>query len=181
MKKFILSVFLVICTLTAGAQEYCQHEISLSYGIITPSGALGMVQQLIAKALSGLTDDEFSSSNTGALSVEYFYRLSELVSVGGVASYHGFSATLGDSTMGIKAYTLMPAVKLSWYNREWFSSYSKFAVGASLVAMGTEKPKLWPNGQFSLLGLEFGRSVRVFAEFGFGEQGLALGGLRYRF
>jgi hypothetical protein len=37
------------------------------------------------------------------------------------------------------------------------------------------------NWQLSLLGLEFGSSIRAFAEVGMGEQGIVLGGVRVRF
>lgn len=41
---------------------------------------------------------------------------------------------------------------------------------------------VFPNFQISLVGAEVGsRQWRGFAEMGFGEQGILMGGLRYRF
>ena len=42
-------------------------------------------------------------------------------------------------------------------------------------------PSLRMSFHISLLGLEVGKRVRAFTEFGIGEQGLLVLGLRYRF
>ena len=44
-----------------------------------------------------------------------------------------------------------------------------------------DKTDLLFNFQASLLGVEFGGAFRGFVELGFGEQGIALAGLRYKF
>lgn len=70
--------------------------------------------------------------------------------------------------------------------------YSKIALGATLLnekydsnrdnSNDYDDSALHVNWQLSLLGIEAGSpTVRAFAELGFGEQGIILAGLRYKF
>ena len=108
-----------------------------------------------------------------------------LAAVGGVAAYHNFSVSQADYRTTFTSYSLMPAVKLSWYNRDHFSSYSKLALGASIlheVNDDSATNKLSFNGQITFLGIDAGwKRFRFFGEVGFGQQGLAMTGVRYRF
>ena len=144
-----------------------------------------------------------------ALSVEYFHHLSPVVSIGGIAAFNGtssdmyckFQRTDGSGTSNEKVgsshkyyFSVMPAAKFDWLRKKNFGLYSKVAVGATYY---TEKQKQDVNGekkevhddsgvrfnfQASLLGIEVGsQKFRGFAEFGVGEQGIALAGLRYKF
>ena len=144
-----------------------------------------------------------------ALSVEYFHHLSPGVSIGGIAAFNGTSSDMycklrhtdGSTVTNEKIgsshkyyFSVMPAAKFDWLRRKNFGLYSKVAVGATYY---TEKQKQDVNGdkkevhddsgvrfnfQASLLGVEVGsQKFRGFAEFGVGEQGIALAGLRYKF
>ena len=90
----------------------------------------------------------------------------------------------------------MPAVKFNWLRKANWGMYSKVAIGASLA--NSSKEDYNENGKLtgqkentndvffnfhaSLLGVEAGNQhVRGFAELGLGEQGIILGGVRYRF
>ncbi len=78
----------------------------------------------------------------------------------------------------------MPAVKYNWLNRDRFSMYSKIALGVLIgIDSGADNDKTtaafaW---QASAVGAEFGNSFRGFLELGFGEQGILVAGLRYKF
>ena len=144
-----------------------------------------------------------------ALSVEYFHHLSPGVSIGGIAAFNGTSSdmycklrhtdgtTVTNEKIGSSHkyyFSVMPAAKFDWLRRKNFGLYSKVAVGATYY---TEKQKQDVEGdkkkvhddsgvrfnfQASLLGVEVGsQKFRGFAEFGVGEQGIALAGLRYKF
>ena len=144
-----------------------------------------------------------------ALSVEYFHHLSPGVSIGGIAAFNGTSSDMycklrhtdGSTVTNEKIgsshkyyFSVMPAAKFDWLRRKNFGLYSKVAVGATYYS---EKQKQDVNGdkkevhddsgvrfnfQASLLGVEVGsQKFRGFAEFGVGEQGIALAGLRYKF
>jgi hypothetical protein len=90
----------------------------------------------------------------------------------------------------------MPSVKFNWLRKNSWGLYSKVAVGASVARFSdqdyNENGKLtgeknitndvFFNFQASLIGIEAGnQQVRGFAEVGVGEQGIFLGGVRYKF
>ena len=128
---------------------------------------------------------------------EYFYRINEWLGVGGIGAlalsnkdlvYGNDNEKMGSS----HGYymTLMPAVKADWLRRKHFGMYSKLALGVTLFSLqekldtgekesGTAATANW---QLSLVGLEAGGSKLLgFAELGFGEQGVGVIGLRYKF
>ena len=144
-----------------------------------------------------------------ALSVEYFHHMDKVVSIGAIAAFNGTSSDMycnfqrsdGSSITKEKVgyahkyyFTLMPAAKFDWLRGKNFGLYSKLAVGATYY---TEKEKQEVNGenrevhsdsgvrfnfQASLLGVEVGvEKFRGFVEFGAGEQGILLAGLRCKF
>ena len=96
---------------------------------------------------------------------------------------------VGDYTRSYISF--MPAVKFNWLRKEHFGMYSKVAAGISYVhtnlgdvdpTVAKEKDKdVIFNYQASLLGIEAGGKLRGFAEFGMGEQGAILVGIRYNF
>ena len=95
--------------------------------------------------------------------------------------------------------TLMPAVKFDWLRNKNFGLYSKFALGLTYMYekevqnkdengnnIGNKEvhheSKWMGNFQASLLGIEAGsQKIRGFAELGWGEQGILLAGIRYKF
>ena len=89
--------------------------------------------------------------------------------------------------------TLMPAVKFDYLRKKHFGMYSKLAIGATLRtekvdydsnidAKDHDESDFHINWQLSLLGLEAGgQALRGFIELGFGEQGIYVIGVKYRF
>jgi hypothetical protein len=89
----------------------------------------------------------------------------------------------------------MPSVKFNWLRKNNWGMYSKLAAGATYTHFCFEDYEndrktgeketandLFFNFQVSLIGIEAGNQhVRGFAEFGIGEQGIALAGVRYKF
>ena len=177
-----------------------QHEVALMYGWKSNSQWLDAFES-IAGAMFG--EKTVNERFVGSISVEYFYRLKPWLGVGGTFSYgcqtkdmldrneDDVLIQVGDMTHNY--FTLMPAVKMDWLRRRHFGMYSKLALGAtlrdeSINSFDETKHKsshdtmVHVNWQVSLLGLEGGSEYwRVFAELGMGEQGILLGGLRYKF
>ena len=187
MKKFLFMLVFLAATLAANAQPLYKNEIAVGSGIIATSDLQSIGYRLV-RYIMDLTADEdnpVQTVNSGCNSAEYFHYLGDLVAVGGVAAYHNFTVSQADLKTTFTSYSLMPAVKLSWYNRDHFSSYSKLALGASLlheVTDGEATNRVTFNGQITFLGIDTGwKRFRIFGEIGFGQQGLALTGLRYRF
>ena len=186
MKKFFFLLVLLTGAVAASAQPAYKNEVAVGVGLIATSDLRSISYRLMAK-LMDLTSDEdnpLEAINSGSNSAEYFHYLGDLVAIGGVVGYHNFSLKQGETSNTFTSYTLMPAVKLSWYNRDHFSSYSKLALGASLIHEldSTEaKNRVSFNGQITFLGIDAGwKRFRIFGEVGFGQQGLAFTGLRYR-
>lgn len=141
-------------------------------------------------------------------SAEYYYRVNRFLSVGAIGAFNcmkrdiylNVKYTDGRDPSSTSEYvgkakkynvTIMPAVKFDWLRREHVGLYSKAAVGASFMIErqkendGTKLEKdtdVMPNFQATLFGVEAGsQRFRAFAEFGVGEQGMAVAGLRYKF
>ena len=187
MKKFFLLLALLAGTVAASAQPAYKNEVAIGVGLVATSDLQTITYRLMAQLMDIVADDDnpLETSNSGINSAEYFHYLGDLVAVGGVVGYHNFKVKQGTFTESFTSYTLLPAIKLSWYNRDHFSSYSKLALGASLVhkenSTGPSNQVTF-NGQITFLGIDAGwRRLRFFGEVGFGQQGMAYTGIRYRF
>ena len=187
MKKLFLMLALLAGTIAASAQPAYKNEVAVGAGLVSTSDLQSISYRLMAKLLDFVADEEnpLETSNSGCNSAEYFHYLGDLVAVGGVIGYHNYTVKQGTFKDTFTSYTLLPAIKFSWYNRDHFSSYSKLALGASLVHKdGSEGPSnaVTFNGQITFLGLDAGwKRLRFFGEVGFGQQGMAYTGIRYRF
>ena len=196
MRKTLLLVAVAMMTATgAQAQGYdyeTKHEVAVSYGIDSNSQIIDAFEE-IGGAMFGakLENEKFF----GPISVEYFYHLQPWFGVGGIAVFgvNTQDAMSGSDKVGESKnsyYTLMPAMKFDYLRKKHFGMYSKIAVGATLR---TEKmdgktsgddsdSEIHVNWQVSLLGMDFGgQQLRGFVELGTGEQGILLGGIRYKF
>lgn len=200
MKKILLmAVAALMATVNVSAQEGydTKHEIGISYGFGSNSDIINGFGGGLGKALGGARSE--NRVRFGALSAEYFYHVSEVIGVGGILSYARYKEDVywrsDDTKSGVDKlnyFTIMPSVKFNWLRKDHFGMYSKLAAGASLSNIksesenknsesGTEN-KVHFNWQASLIGIEAGGSrLRGFAELGFGEQGIGLLGIRYKF
>ncbi len=177
MKKILIMAIVAMMTaVSANAQSELSNEISVAYG----GGANSDIVSSIAKGM--FTGEQLSY--WGPVSLEYFHY-----NEGGRAAFGAVAAASGckwddDSNAKSTYITLMPAFKYKWVNSDMFGLYSKAAVGATLMkdsSFDKDESRVMFNWQLSLLGLEFGSSIRAFAEVGMGEQGIVLGGVRVRF
>jgi len=182
MKKYLLILAAMVATLSASAQDEDDlvNEIGISYGVVANSNFL----DIYTDAMTGKSGTYF-----GPLALEYFHHLCPMVSVGGVGVYKSHKETINGTELTNLYYTIMPAVKFSWYTSNHFGFYSKAAVGYTIFSITgeqkstTDKEKSGSfNFQVSAVGLEVGgKRFRLFTELGWGEQGLACAGLRCKF
>ena len=184
MKKLILSTLTLLIAASAFAQPMRNNEIGISYGLSGTNLVIGILNSFDAVFSEEASETPVRSSS-GVIGVEYFRRLGDLVSIGGGLTYFNTSNNVSASDPTKRKgnyFSVMPAVKLHWYQREWFSAYSKFAVGLKISSVNTEeKVEAGVCAHASLLGLEVGRGLRGFTELGIGRQGFIQLGLRYRF
>ena len=174
MKRMILMVVVaMMTTMTVNAQnEDLKNEIGVSYGLGVSLIGDGLGNGL-GNAIGGLAGYKYDNDKQfGSLSVEYF-REDELKD----------GVKVGDRSRNY--FTLMPAVKCNWINKNNFALYSKLGLGATYMsykATGSDNDsKVYFMCQVSAIGVEFGSKLRGFFEAGGGEQGIILGGIKYKF
>ncbi len=222
MKKLVTSF---LCSLILGSQVFAgnyvpetrlDNELSISYGRVTIPSFAFVVGGVLATAFSfGLAEmDDYSS--TGGISVGYYNYLNNHIAIGCDASFEcislGMKGYSGKDESGKSMYenkmdpnrnvflSVMPGVKLPWFNRKHFSMYSKLNAGAMLQhSPKYEEYKEGTDGQavkevtaaqtsvsfacqIDPIGMEFGNiSFRGFLELGVGMEGLMKLGFRYAF
>ncbi len=108
--------------------------------------------------------------------------------------FSGFGFSFGDLDLPVgsvknKYITIMPQLSLSWFDLKVFSMYSKFAIGYTFLKSeydyvdgGSEKNS---DKRFALqispISFEAGiPALRLFAEFGYGNQGIVNMGVKLR-
>ena len=199
MKKILLMVIAaMMAAVNVSAQcEDLKNELSLSYGF----GSLsqlgdGLGEGLIMIFSNTENDDSFI---LGPISAEYFCHLNNpRLAIGGILSYSKWDSDIvkrsgNHEKVGERKrdyFSVMPALKWYWSNKNSFGFYSKAAAGVAFLS-STEKDfdtsKSYDDSgtyfmfQLSLIGVEFGNQFRGFAELGVGHQGFAVAGLRYKF
>lgn len=205
MKKivsiFLVAVIVLSCAPCALAQDFDannepKNEIAVGYGFVSSSNALDVFSDVVSAIFGARYEN---GAFIGPLSAEYFYHVSSLVGVGGIGvySHHKQDVVQDEQVTGKRSsnyFTVMPAVKFNWLRRQNWGLYSKVGVGYTRAEYKTtgknsdgnfkkdSSSDNFFNFQASLVGIEAGnRSVRGFAELGFGEQGLIHGGIRFRF
>ena len=198
----ILAMSTMLCV-PARAQEETNevqtpHEISLSYGALPNSIWIDALTDIVPAMFGHKYEN---TSYVGPIGLEYYYHTSQLVGVGAIAvfatnSEDGYYKEKSCCHRNRSYYTLMPAVKFNWLRKAKWGMYSKVGIGATLShfkdvdhsenethqgEVGSTNDVIF-NFQASLLGVEVGgQQIRGFAELGIGEQGIILGGIRYKF
>lgn len=203
--KFLLAALAIsafVCVPVQAQEEMeTRHEIGVTYGAVPNSVWVDVFTDVIA-AMFGESHE--NNKYFGPIGLEYYYHTSPLIGVGAVAVFttNKEDAFYNTELTGhhTKSYiTVMPSVKFNWLRKNNWGLYSKLAAGATYTHFSfedydidnttgkktTEKTTakdLLFNFQASLIGVEAGNQrVRGFAEFGVGEQGVALAGVRFKF
>ena len=199
MKKVLLMVIAaMMAAVNVNAQcEDLKNELSLSYGF----GSLSQLGDGLGEGLVMIFSDTENDDGfiLGPISAEYFCHLNNpRLAIGGFVSYSKWDSDIvkrGGSHEKVgerkrNYFSVMPALKWYWSNKNSFGCYSKAAAGVAFLS-STEKDSATAkskdeNGtyfmfQLSLIGIEFGHQFRGFAELGVGHQGFAVAGLRYKF
>lgn len=196
MKRFLLSAMVAILAVSSvsAQSDEPKQEIAVSVGQFSNSDWLNIFE-IVVEAVFGEKYND--GSFVGPISMEYYYHIKPWIGVGAMAVYGQLSqdSQKDGEKVGQKTnryFTVMPAVKFDWLRRDVVGLYSKLGVGATLrnekrefdgerSKYNSDKTDVHVNWQVSLIGVELGKSLRGFAELGFGEQGVAQIGVRYRF
>ena len=194
----IAAIAFLFMPIQAQDEMETRHEIGITYGAVPNSVWLDIYTDLIG-TIFGETYD--NNRYYGPIGLEYYYHTNPLIGVGAVAVFttnneNAFENNIKTSHHTKTYFTFMPSVKFNWLRKKHWGMYSKLAAGATYTHFNfedcdengkktgekTTATDLMFNFQASLIGVEAGNQhVRGFAEFGVGEQGIALVGLRYKF
>ena len=198
MKKIIVMVAVAMMTaMNVNAQnENLHHELSLSYGL----GSIAQFGDGIGEGLGlAFTNTEYDDGSiVGPITLEYFYHFNNpRLAIGGSFTYSKWDSDVlvkkSQSKVGERNrnfFSVLPAFKSYWINKNNFGLYSKVAAGVGFLSCTDNdfqtNVKKDDNGcyfmfQLSFIGVEFGSKFRGFAEAGIGDQGFIQAGLRYKF
>ena len=199
MKKIMMMVAVALMTaMNVNAQsEDLKNEVNVSYGF----GSLSQLGDGIGEGLGQVfSNTEYDDGFIlGPISVEYFRHCNNpRLAIGGIVSYSkwdsdilkksGSQEKVGERNRNY--FSVMPAIKWYWVNKNSFGLYSKAAAGIAFLNstekdLATSKSEDDSSSHFmfqcSVIGAEFGKQVRGFAELGFGHQGFVQVGIRYKF
>ena len=194
-----LAVSAFMC-IPAQAQDEMEtrHEIGISYGAVPNSIWIDIFTDVIPAAFGETFDN---NKRVGPISLEYYYHTSPLIGVGAVAVFttnnkDAFYKEIRSEHQTKSYFSFLPSVKFNWLRKNNWGLYSKLAAGVTYAhfnfedydengkktGLDSSAKDLLFNFQASLIGVEAGnKHVRGVAEFGIGEQGIALAGVRYKF
>lgn len=183
MKKILVAIAAMLITFGASAQNY-KTEISVAYGAFSNA----QIISAIALAYSDVGDPSFEFETfkfVGPISADLYFRTSRYFSFGlsGVYQHNTGKVSINKGAsedFNCRYITVMPGMKLHWLRTNGFNMYSKLAVGPTFSIADSGESGWGLDWQISPIGLEFGRNFCVFAEAGFGEQGIVLGGIRIK-
>ena len=196
-KMFLMVVAAMMATMSVNAQNSeLKNEIGVSYGLGLSLIGDGLGNSLGNGFFDSIAGREWTNNKEfGSLSLEYFRHINPKFAVGGIFSYSRFGedvvkdqVKVGERTRNY--YTVMPAIKYNWVNKEHFALYSKLGIGATIASSNTRHltnntsnsySQVFFAFQVSAIGVEFGSKLRGFVEAGCGEQGIILAGIRYKF
>ena len=159
MKKFnymmvALMAMMFAVSNSAMAQNDTKSEFSFSVGGYTPNQttlAEGIGEGLGKAMATMITFGLYDASKTAkdektspAYTVQYLYRVSPNLKIGGAVTYQHTSYTLSVKNKDTGAYddvaknrnnyfTVMPTVKASWFDKKNISLYSKVAAGVCIA------------------------------------------------
>ena len=135
MKQTLITALLLTCTSMQAQNVSSRHEIGVSYGY--PTIAFAMFVDSDPSCPHAEQAFYENDRNFGPLSLEYFYRISRWISVGGVFTYINRQkdivqgkVQIGDFTE--RYYALMPSIKFNWVRSKHFGLYSKLVAGPCL-------------------------------------------------
>ena len=175
-----------------------RHEVGISYGTIPNTKWFDVYTDIIPSIFG---ETRKTKNYVGPIGLEYYYHTSSLIGVGAVAVFasndmDSYYENVQSSHITRNYFSFMPSVKFNWLRKNHWGLYSKLAAGVTYAYFNDEDydengkktgdkstaKDLLFNFQASLIGVEAGgQHLRGFAEFGIGEQGVALAGIRYKF
>ncbi len=187
MKKLLFAIALaaVSCGVIKAQNEMPKNDISVNYGFATHNEFIDAATSIVS---SGGVSYDKTSGNFG---LQYIRNVSPKWGIGLAVGYEQMKGAKGWMQEGIDPklkstdIIVMPVARHYWFNNRTCGGYTKVGLGASFCkdeVVGESKSVVDVAFQVSAFGIEAGsQTFRVFAEAGYGYQGLLQAGLRCRF
>lgn len=194
MKKLILLIFTVFA-LSAYAQpdNAGKVEIYAGYGLVTAQDIIFIHSTMWTGVLvSDLHEDVVDVNGFGSVFAGFDYYNSERISFGAQLNYASYEAIYKVKSgseqqikIATKFYTPMLRGKVNWINGSLLQLYTTVAAGATFMQGSADNGKKDTQAAFAFhvspVGVRLGNTFSVFAEAGFGFQGLLSAGIAIKF
>lgn len=199
MKKLSLLVLIIAFVQSANAQfETKRHEVALSYGVITIGQMLDVFSDVVGDVFTLGHATTKNREFTGAIGLQYAFQPVRWLGVGAVACFDRSTADVYQKEVQVGTtetnyFTIMPIAKFNWFDFRIVGMYSKCGFGYTIRStegndFREESNTINSNTdgivafQISPVCLQVGTpTIRGFAEFGLGSQGVVNVGVKYRF
>jgi hypothetical protein len=200
----LISCLILLSITTVRAQDEAQStpksgQVLLTNDFYAGYGALGLFYWTGRMAHSSGYPSEVGSqtftepTSPGTFFVGYNRNLNKVVAVGFMFGLQNFTYT-GKTTYGVTTdyndllIGGMAKITFCYLNKPNIRMYSGIGIGLTMNFGTADQPdqtitdrKLFPGGQFTLMGIRFGRALGGFVEFGMGTMGIVNAGISYKF
>jgi len=178
-------------TISPSSNSFRHHELSVSYGFIPVTDWNSIAGEWIFPTASFGLVQRKNAHYYGALNISYMYRLNYKISLGisgGITGNKGDWGNLyeiGKAVKDNRTYLyILPTFRYHWFTRKDFSLYSSAGAGVYFLRNKLDQEILHKTKfayQFNYLGIEYGKRISFFTEFGIGNEGTIIAGGRVRF
>lgn len=197
MSKQILTIWSIFLFLilswgyhpALGQPDYQKHEITVSFGLTSHPEVLYDFAQTFAGifVVFGAAVEQNEVIGGGVWSLTYGRQLTNKLNIGAALTTQKFgvrNTASGQITESHRVWSLLFRARLQYSKHPSFFPYSSLGLG-----YGTITDKADPQAevfhhlaaQLGIIGLHLGREAGVFAELGYGWQGVLRLGARFRF
>ncbi len=178
-------------TINPSSNSFRHHEFSVSYGFIPVTDWNSIAGESIFPVTTFGLVQRKNAHYYGALNISYMYRLNYKISLGisgGITGNKGDWGNLydiGKAAKDNRTYLyILPTFRYHWFTRKDFSLYSSAGAGVYFLRNKLDEETLHKTKfayQFNYLGIEYGKRILFFTEFGIGNEGTIIAGGRVRF
>ena len=173
-----------------------RHQISIGYGILTPSQC-SVILPYLFEYIGPEPTYRYKGACYGAIQIGYTFRCTKVI---GVGLYYICDPRIvklyNDQLIGKinwTTHTLLPTLKINWLNKRVVTMYSKVGLGLSINQCGIKnyqpdhfeitppQHRVYFAYQFTLAGIEIGNNQYAgYLQLGAGMEGWFCAGFRIR-
>lgn len=199
MKAFAISTAFLVVLMLSPAISFGQvkkHDISLHYGLLTTPEIFDNAGNYTLYAFDEESVLRENTSLFGGFGGTFRYFFTDIQSVAMVIGYTKTNADLssGSDVIGESLrefYTIAAEWDIHFLRLETYQMYGGGGIGVTFIFEDNSfylpgyntysDSRVYPNFDFTIIGLRFGRQIGGFVEFGFGYKGLLRFGVSGQF